>query len=184
MNPWRGLRGLPRELWVLAAATLINRTGMMVLPFLTLYLTQHLHYAESKAGFVLSIYGLGALLTSPLAGRLSDRFGAIRIMELSLLLSGALLFVFPFVQAYPALLVLVFLWAMLNEAFRPASMAVISDWVGPERRKAAFALNRLAINLGMSIGPAAGGFIAAASFTALFVIDGATSVIADRKSVV
>ncbi|MGH7491032.1 MAG: MDR family MFS transporter [bacterium] len=178
MNPWRDLRALPREMWVLAAATLINRAGTMVLPFLVLYLTEHLHFPESKAGLVLSIYGIGSLVTSPLAGRFSDRLGPLRVMRLSLLLSGAVLFFFPLVHDYPAILCIAFFWAMLNEAFRPASMSVISDWVQPERRKAAFALSRLAINLGMSIGPAAGGFIASISFTALFFIDGATSVIA------
>jgi MFS family permease len=124
------------------------------------------------------VYGLGAILTSPLAGRLSDHFGPLRIMQLSLLLSGALLLFFPLVTNYFALCGLAFLWAMLSEAFRPASMSIISDWVLPEQRKAAFALNRLAINLGMSIGPAAAGFIATVSFTAIFVIDGATSILA------
>ncbi len=159
-------------------ATLINRAGTMVLPFLVLYLTEHLKFSESDAGFVLSVYGIGSLVTSPLAGRLSDHFGPLRIMRLSLLLSGAILFLFPFAHNYFALLCIAFLWAVLNEAFRPASMSVVSDWVEPERRKAAFALNRLAINLGMSIGPAAGGFIATISFTALFFIDGATAIIA------
>ncbi len=178
MNPWRDLRTLPREMWVLAVATIVNRAGMMALPFLVLYLTRHLKMSESDAGLVLSVYGIGALITSPLAGRLSDRFGPLHIMQLSLLLSGGLLFVFPWVHHYSAILCLAFCWAILNEAFRPASMSVISDWVEPERRKSAFAFSRLAINLGMSIGPAAGGFIAAFSFTALFFIDGATSVIA------
>jgi len=177
-NPWRDLRVLPRELWILAGATIINRVGMMALPFLTLYLTEHLRFSAGDAGLVLSSYGLGALLTSPLAGRLSDHFGPLRIMRLSLLLSGVLMLFFPFVQRFAAIMAVAFLWAVVSEAFRPASMSVISDWVEPQRRKAAFALNRLAINLGMSIGPAAGGFIATLSFTALFWIDGATSILA------
>ncbi|HEY1907317.1 MAG TPA: MFS transporter, partial [Myxococcaceae bacterium] len=45
-------------------------------------------------------------------------------------------------------------------------------------RRQAFALNRLAINLGMSVGPAAGGFLAAHSFQMLFWVDGATSIAA------
>lgn len=177
-NPWRDLRTLPREMWILSTAALVNRMGMMALPFLTLYLTEYLHYSQAQAGYVLSIYGIGGFLTAPLAGRLSDHVGPLRIMRLSLLLSGALLFFVPLVKSYAALCGLAFVWAIVSEAFRPASMSIISDWVLPEQRKAAFALNRLAINLGMSIGPAAGGFIAAVSFTALFVIDGATSILA------
>ncbi len=178
LNPWRDLRILPREMWILGAATVVNRMGMMALPFLTLYLTEHLHYSQAHAGYVLSVYGIGALITSPLAGRLSDHFGPLRIMQLSMLLSGAMLLCFPLAKNYYAILGLAFLWAMLSEAFRPASMSIISDWVLPEQRKAAFALNRLAINLGMSIGPAAAGFIATVSFTAIFVIDGVTSMLA------
>src|ERR1700738_2350208 len=40
LNPWRGLGGLPREIWLLFATNLVNRAGMMVLPFLVLYLTR------------------------------------------------------------------------------------------------------------------------------------------------
>lgn len=35
----RAFSGLPGEVWILAFATLVNRAGTMVLPFLTLYLT-------------------------------------------------------------------------------------------------------------------------------------------------
>jgi MFS family permease len=62
--------------------------------------------------------------------------------------------------------------------FRPASLAVVSHLVDPSQRKAAFAVSRLAINLGMSIGPALGGFLATVSFQLLFYIDAATSIIA------
>jgi MFS family permease len=68
--------------------------------------------------------------------------------------------------------------AAVTEAFRPASMALIGGTVPPAQRKAAFALYRLAINLGMSVGPALGGFLAAVSFRYLFIVDGATSLAA------
>ena len=61
---------------------------------------------------------------------------------------------------------------------RPANLALIGDLVAPERRKTAFSVNRLAINLGMSVGPALGGFLATVSFRGLFWVDGATSLAA------
>jgi MFS family permease len=64
------------------------------------------------------------------------------------------------------------------EAFRPASLAVVADLVTPPQRKPAFALTRLAINLGMSIGPALGGFLATVSFRSLFLVNGASSLTA------
>ena len=76
MNPWRGLRGLPADVWIIFATTLVNRVGTMVLPFLALYLTQRLGYPPGLAGFALTVYGVGGLISAPVAGRLSDRVGA------------------------------------------------------------------------------------------------------------
>ena len=84
MNPWRGLGALPREVWFLSLATLINRAGTMVLPFLTLYLTVDRRFSASTAGLALTIYGIAAIVIAPLSGRLSDRLGGLRIIKLSL----------------------------------------------------------------------------------------------------
>ena len=178
MNPWRGLESLPREVWLLCLATLVNRAGTMVLPFLTLYLTVSRELSPGTAGLALTVYGVSAIIIAPIAGRLSDRFGGLTIMKLSLVLSGSILFLFPFVKSITGIFILCGVWSMAGEAFRPPSMATIGEWGGPERRKAAFALNRLAINLGMSIGPVVGGFLAMRSFNLLFYVDGTTSLLA------
>lgn len=178
MNPWRGLGALPREVWFICLAILVNRAGTMVLPFLTLYLTIDRRLSVGAAGLTLTVYGIGSILVAPLAGRLSDRLGGLRIMKLSLLLSGLLLFVFPFANHLTGILTITAVWAIANEAFRPPSMSLIGDLAGPAQRKAAFALCRLAINLGMSIGPVIGGFLAMRSFKLLFYFDGATTLLA------
>ena len=178
MNPWRGLAGLPRALWVLAAASFVNRSGTMFLPFLILYLTKDLGVSTSTAGAVFALFGVGALTAGPVVGRFADRFGPVRMKRLSLVLSGALLFCVPLARALGPMAVLTFLIAVVNEAFRPASLAVITHLAEPEQRRAAFALQRLASNLGMSIGPALGGFLASVSWPSLFFVDGATSLLA------
>jgi predicted MFS family arabinose efflux permease len=169
---------MPAEIWILFTATLINRAGTMALPFLVLYLTRSLGLSAGKASLAVAVYGLGALVTAPLAGRLSDRAGPLKVMKASLVISGAILFIYPLADSFAVILLITLVWAITSEAFRPASMAVIADLVAPDQRKSAFALSRLAINLGMSIGPAAGGFLAMVSFPALFIVDGATSIIA------
>src|SRR5262249_30185629 len=70
------------------------------------------------------------------------------------------------------------LLAIVRESFRPAAMGFIGETVVPANRKSAFALYRLAINLGMAIGPAVGGVLATLSFRYLFLADGATSIAA------
>jgi len=57
-------------------------------------------------------------------------------------------------------------------------MSALTSTTSPEQRKAAIAVNRLAVNLGMSIGPAVGGLLATISFPLLFVVDGLTSLAA------
>ena len=178
MNPWRGLRGLPREVWILFTATLVNRAGSMVLPFLVLYLTRDLGFSGGTAGLIVLIYGAGALLAAPISGTLSDLLGPVPVMRVSLLASGTVLLLFLWARDLPSVVVATLCLAIVTEAFRPASMALVGDLVTPEQRKPAFALNRLAINLGMSIGPALGGFLAQASFRTIFVVDGGTSLAA------
>lgn len=178
MNPWRGLRALPREIWFLCLAILVNRAGTMVLPFLTLYLTVNRKFSPGTAGLALTVYGMAAIIVAPLSGRLSDHFGALRLIKVSLVLSGLILFIFPFVNGLVGILITTAIWALANEAFRPPSMSIIGTLAGPTHRKAAFALSRLAINLGMSIGPVIGGFLAMHSFKSLFYVDGTTAILA------
>jgi predicted MFS family arabinose efflux permease len=178
LNPWHGLRGLPREMWVLAGVTLVNRAGTMVMPFLALYLIRERGVAPGRTGLALTVYGVGALLAAPLAGWLTDRFTPLRVMVGSLLLGGAVALALPWTSGFAQFLVLVFLWAIVAEAFRPANLAAVSDLVPAEQRRPAFALVRLSINLGMSIGPAVGGLLVALSFSALFWVDGLTSIAA------
>ena len=177
-HPWRGLERLPRAAWVLSLVTLVNRAGTMVLPFLVLYLTEGLGFDADRAGAVLAVYGAGAIVAAPAAGWLSDRVGPLRLMTAALVVSGGLLLALPLARSFAAVAAAVFLWAFTAEAFRPASLAVMTDVVAADQRKAAYAVQRLAINLGMSVGPAAGGFLATISFVWLFVVDGATSLAA------
>jgi predicted MFS family arabinose efflux permease len=102
LNPWRGLSGLPREVWLLFATNLINRAGLMVLPFLVLYLTRELHFSVGQAGFTFALYGATAIVCGPIAGRLSDRIGALPIMRASLISSGCVLLVFPLAKTRSA----------------------------------------------------------------------------------
>ncbi len=178
MFPWRYLRDLPRPMWTLAAATLINRMGVMAMPFLVLYLTQVLGFSEARAGFTFGLYGAGVLAGAPLGGWLCDRVGAARVLVGALVGGGLLMFAFPLVKAPVAVQVLAFAWPLVADTARPAGLTVVTALVGPEQRRQAIALNRLAINLGMSIGPVVGGVLAAWSFPLLFVVDGLTSLAA------
>ncbi len=177
MHPWKGLKGLPRAIWLISLSTLVNRLGTMALPFLVLYLTEARKWTPGEAGTAMMVYGLGALTAAPFAGKLADRLGHARVLRASLWLSGAALLVLPFVAHRSLLYPLIFLWAGFTQAFWPSAMALITTLVAPEQRKAAFALHRAAVNLGMAVGPAAGGFIAHASYRWVFWTDGISTLL-------
>ena len=83
-------KGLSKEVWWLALITLINRAGTMVIPFLSLYLTESLEFTLSNVGWIMSAFGLGSVVGSWLGGKLTDKIGYYKVMASSLFLSGIL----------------------------------------------------------------------------------------------
>jgi MFS family permease len=164
--------------WVLSGALLVNRAGSMILPFLVLYATRERGLTPEQAGLVVTAFGLGTMMASPLAGRLADRFSPLAIMQASLVVGGASAIALPAARTFSGLAAGIFVWAVLSESYRAPGLALIGEITSPEQRKPAFALVRLAVNLGLSIGPVVGGLLAERSFPALFVADGTTSVLA------
>ena len=167
-------KGLPKMAWLLSLAILINRSGSVVLFFLVLYLTSQLDYSISEAGRMISVYGIGALAGSYLGGWLSDRIGVIRVMVYSLILSAFGYVVLCYITNPLIITVALFIVAVVAEAFRPANSTALALVCSPENRARGFALNRMAINLGVTIGPAIGGFLAIISYRLLFWFDALT----------
>ena len=171
--------GLSREVWILSLVQLINRTGMMVIPFLTLYATQELGYSVIKAGLLPASFGLGSLVGSWLGGWLSDRIGTYKVIVYSLFIGGLGLMGLGFITEFYALLVAIFIVSTIADALRPAIMSSITIYSKPENRTRSISLLRMAINLGISIGPAIGGIVAGTlGYMWLFLLDGGTCIIA------
>ena len=169
--------GFVREVWWLALATLINRAGAMVLPFLSLYLTSSLSFTLEDVGWIMSFFGLGSLVGTWIGGELSHKIGAYRTMILSLITSGLFLFLLGQFSNFWFICGGIFLVALVSDIFRPAVFVSLAAYAKPENRVRAVTLIRLAINLGFSLGPALGGLIiVAAGYTSLFWIDGATCI--------
>lgn len=156
----------------------INRSGSIVLFFMTLYLTRHLHFSIVEAGQMMSIYGAGALVGSYFGGWMSDKWGTKWVQFFSLVFSGAGFIILGFVTKPVAIALILFYVAMSAEALRPANNTAMASVCLPEKRARGFALNRLAINLGISIGPTVGGFLASYHYGLLFWVDGITCLIA------
>jgi MFS family permease len=169
--------GIPRPAWWLALVMFVNRSGTMVIPFLTVYLT-HEGYTLREAGYVMGAFGLGSILGGYLGGRFTDRFGSFYIQFGSLLLNGIFFIVLGQMHTLWQYALCIFLLSSLGEAFRPANSAAIAAYSNDSNRIRCYSLNRLAINLGWSIGPAVGGVLASLDYAYLFWADGITCIAA------
>ena len=169
--------GLSKQMWWLALVMFINRSGTMVIPFLTVYLTSK-GYSIAQAGYVMACFGAGSILGGYIGGRLTDKFGHYYVQVFSLMLNGILFIVLGQMQTLLQFMICIFVLSSLGESFRPANSAAIAAYSNETNRTRCYSLNRLAINVGWAIGPAIGGFLASINYQLLFWVDGVTCIIA------
>lgn len=171
--------GLSRPVWLLSLVTLINRAGAMVIPFMTIYLTSELGFTMAQSGYVMACFGLGSVVGSYFGGQLTDRIGYHSTMIGSLFLGGWMFIALMWMKTFFAVCLTIFVLSLIVDSFRPAIFAAVAVFSKKENRTRSVSLIRLAINLGFSIGPAIGGFLAAtAGYNWLFILDGVTCMVA------
>lgn len=171
--------GLSKETWLLSLIMLINRSGTMVVPFMTLYLTSdEMGYSIGKAGIVFGLFGAGAFSGAWLGGRLTDKIGFYPVQLFTLAVGGLLFIALGQMKSYSLICLFTYLLSFVNEAFRPANSTAIAFYSKEENRTRSYALNRLAINLGWAVGSGLGGFIAHINYELLFWVDGFTNIAA------
>ncbi|SFD25656.1 Predicted arabinose efflux permease, MFS family [Algibacter lectus] len=172
-------KGLSHEVWWLALITLINRAGTMVIPFLSLYLTENLDFTLKDVGWIMSAFGLGSVVGSWLGGQLTDKIGYYKVMVRSLISTGVLFIALQFLNTFASFCFGIFLVMLVADMFRPAMFVALSAYSKPENKTRSVTLIRLAINLGFSVGPAVGGIIITTlSYGGLFWVDGITCILA------
>jgi predicted MFS family arabinose efflux permease len=172
-------RGLSKEVWWLALITFINRAGTMVLPFLSLYLTQDLNLTLSQVGWIMTSFGVGSVIGTWIGGKLTDKIGFYKVMFRSLLTTGFMFIALQYVHTFEGFLIGIFLTMTVADMFRPAMFVSLKAYSKPENQTRSLTLIRLAINLGFSFGPFLGGIIITTlSYSGLFWIDGITCIAA------
>ncbi len=170
--------GLSRNNWLMSLVMFINRSGTMVVPYLSLYCIEKLHFSITQAGFIMALFGIGAILGAFIGGRLTDKFGFYDL-QVGALISGGLLFILLGCQhTFITLGLGTFALSFCNEAFRPANSTAIAHYSTPENKTRSYSLNRLAVNLGWAFGGGLGGYLASINYSFLFWVDGCTNIVA------
>jgi predicted MFS family arabinose efflux permease len=156
----------------------INRSGTMVVPFMSIYTIQQLHFTIVQSGWVMAFFGIGAISGAFIGGRLTDKIGFYDIQVGALLIGGILFLVLGYQRTFLSVSIGTFILSICNESFRPANSTAIAHYSSDDNKTRSYSLNRLATNLGWAFGGGLGGFLASFNYHLLFWVDGCTNIFA------
>ncbi|MFF1342391.1 MDR family MFS transporter [Streptomyces sp. NPDC058290] len=166
----RRLQDLPRSAWVIFSGMFLIKFGNFLNVFLVLFLVAQ-GFSAFQAGVALGVVGVGAFIGNAVGGTVADRFGRRTAIAVSMFASSAATALVPLTDGLFATTALVGLVGVFAQLYRPAAGALLVDVVPEKQRVTAFAVLRLAINVGMAVGPLVGGLLSGASYTYVFLGD-------------
>jgi MFS family permease len=170
---------LPREVWLLQLGGVANSFGNgLVLPFLVIYLHDVRGFGLGVAGLVVAVSAAAQLTAGLVAGPLVDRAGAKNVLAGGLVMQAVGFGLYPLVRSPWQAFALIAIEGAGSAGFWPSQSTLIARLTPPARRHAAYAQQRVTMNLGIGLGGLTGGLIASVahptSFTVLFLVDAAT----------
>jgi MFS family permease len=157
---------------MMIAVNFVDRLGgSLLFPFFALYITKKFDVGMTQVGGLFAIFFISSFIGAFPGGVLTDRFGRKGIIIFSLIATSFSTLLMGFVNEFQFFLLVAFISGIFTDVGGPAYEAVFMDVLPPEKRPSGFGIRRVAFNLAIVIGPVIGGFIAARSYLALFVID-------------
>ncbi|MEU2389077.1 MFS transporter [Streptomyces sp. NPDC007369] len=166
----RRLRELPGSAWVIFSGMFLIKFGNFLNVFLVLFLVSR-GFSAFQAGAALGAVGVGAFIGNAVGGAVADRFGRRTAIAVSMFGSSAATALVPLTDGLFTTTALVGVVGVFAQLYRPAAGALLVDVVPEQQRVTAFAVLRLAINVGMAVGPLVGGLLSGASYTYVFLGD-------------
>jgi len=169
-------REYPHDFWLMIAVNFIDRLGASLLfPFFALYITKKFSVGMTEVGILFAIFFISGFIGAFPGGALTDRFGRKGMIIFSLTASSVSTLLMGFVNEFQFFLTVAFISGIFTDVGGPAYEAVFMDLLPEEKRASGFGIRRVAFNLAVVIGPVIGGFVAARSYLALFIIDAIVS---------
>lgn len=166
----------PRTFWMMVFVNFIDRLGgSLLFPFFALYLTKRFGIGMTDVGVLFAVFSVSSFIGAFPGGALTDRFGRKGIIIFSLLASSISTLFMGLVGTFQLFIIIAFVSGIFTDIGGPAYEAVFIDVLPEEKRPSGFGIRRVAFNLAIVAGPAIGGFIAARSYLALFIIDAIVS---------
>jgi MFS family permease len=161
----------PRQFWLMFFGMMISTIGSsMIWPFLMVYVSGKLKLPLATLAGLMTISSVMGLVSSLFAGPIIDRAGRKWAMVLSLLTNAFGYLLMSQAHTLVEFGVIMALNGAVNPIFRVSADAMMADLIPPEKRIDAYSLMRMSNNVGISLGPAIGGFITSTSYTLAFIL--------------
>ncbi|MFP5114598.1 MDR family MFS transporter [Bacillaceae bacterium C204] len=160
---------MPRALWLLIIGMIVNVTGSSFLwPLNTIYIHDHLGKSLSVAGIVLMLNSGASVIGNLYGGSLFDKIGGYKSIILGISITLAALIGLTFWHGWPAYIIFQIIIGFGTGIIFP-SMYAMAGSVWKEGGRKAFNAIYVAQNLGVAVGAALGGIVAAYSFQLIFL---------------
>ncbi|HEY3008714.1 MAG TPA: MFS transporter [Micromonosporaceae bacterium] len=156
--------------------TLLSAVGRgLTLPFLFIYLHEVRGVGAATVGFVVGWMGAVSLVLAPVAGTLTDRFGARRVVLPCFLIEAAGVLSLAVVHTAPAAFASATAMAVGSAALWSGQTTILASLTAEEERQRVFGLQFTLLNLGIGVGGLTAGAIVDVSrpwtFQLLYVLD-------------
>ena len=173
---------LSSQVWILATGRFLSQSGTgFTLFYAPIYFVSQVGLSATAVGIGLGSGSISGIFGRILGGSFSDspKWGRRRTLLLSAIISAVACFMLAAANDFSSLVVANLLMGFGVGLYWPATESMVADLADGEQRQEAFALTRLADNLGLQVGIILGGFLIAltGNYRSLFVIDGISFVI-------
>jgi MFS family permease len=166
-----------RNLLIIALIALVNMLGYgIIIPIMYAYSKKY-GLSDFDNGLLFALYSICQFISTPIIGRMSDKYGRRPLLLISIIGTAVSFFVTAFA---PNVFFLFLARALdgLTAGNIPVAFAVISDSTKPEDRAKAFGMIGSAFNFGFIFGPAIAAFTVGFGEGIPFIIAGVITLLA------
>lgn len=163
----------PRQFWILSGVMMLAWTfHNMIMPFMLIYAGERLDQPLTALAGLFTIYAIAGVVTTFFGGSIADFIGRKGVIVVSFVVCASSWLLLLAADSMPMFIAFMALNGATTPLYRLAADAMMADLVPAQDRIDAYSILRMGNNLGVAIGPAIGGFVAAVSYNISFIISG------------
>lgn len=170
-------KGLPRDIYILFIATVINKIGGFIAPLMTLILTVKIGFSTTDAGLFSTISMLSQAPFIMWGGQLADKYGSKKVIVILQFLGAITYIVCGLMEPSFTLAIMLIVASNVYAMASPAFNAMVPVITPAPLVKNAYSLMYLGINLGLAVGPAIGGALFNNHLSLLFILNAAGTIL-------